>query len=80
MLPESNKLLLCSKDSIQSPICLAALQDLEIITVLITQPLWKVVEQEYVKQRDNLHQDVRNATTNISKMPTKLHGMQNHPN
>ena len=79
-LPESNKLLLCIKDSIQSPICLAALRDLEIITVLIIQPLWKVVEQNDVKQRDNLHQDVRNAITNISKMSTKSHRMQNHPN
>ena len=47
-LPESNKLLLCIKDSIDSPICLAALRALGIIAVLITQPLWQVVEQKDV--------------------------------
>ena len=47
-LPESNKLLLCIKDSIESPICLAALRALGIIAVLITQPLWQVIEQKDV--------------------------------
>ena len=41
-LPESNRLLLCIKDSIQSPIRLAALRALGIIAVLVTQPLWRV--------------------------------------
>ena len=45
-LPESNRLLLCIKDSIQSPICLAALRALGIIAVLVTQPLWRVVERQ----------------------------------
>ena len=42
----TNRLLLCIKESINSPVCVAALRALGIISVLITQPLWRVVERQ----------------------------------
>ena len=54
-LPSSNTLLLCIKDSIHSPVCLAALRALGIIAVLVTQPLWRVVERQDIHIFDLNH-------------------------